>query len=228
MKPRRFVFNSGKRIFEKYINAALLCGAALLFTACENDIETIKAFSPSENLPIVHAFNFETTFTDSGVVRFHLRTPELKQFDSDGQSFAEFPQGIELLKYDENRRVVSNITARYARQDLREKRWEARNEVIAVNMAGDTLKTELLFWDERGGKIYTDEFVRIVRPDQIITGTGFESDQSMQNWVILKPRGTIYVEVSTPSNRVSEESADETISPLQGRELPVINPNPAP
>ncbi len=226
MKPRRFVFNHIRKRILHTINAALLCGAALLFMACENDIETIKAFSAAEALPVVHAFNFETTYTDSGIVRFHLRTPELKQFDSDGQSFAEFPQGIVLLKYDGNQQVVSNITARYARQYLREKRWEARNEVVAVNTAGDTLKTEVLFWDEQGGKIYTDEFVRIVRPDQIITGTGFESDQSMQNWVILKPRGTIYVDVASQPSGASAEPSGELNQQLPVREFPDMNLNP--
>ncbi len=226
MKPRRFVFNPiRKRIFHA-LNAALLCSAAFLFVACENDIETIKAFSAAEALPVVHAFDFETTYTDSGIVRFLLRTPELKQFERDGQSFAEFPQGVVLLKYDGNQRVVSNITARYARQDIREKRWEARNEVVAVNLAGDTLKTELLFWDERSGRIYTDEFVRIVRPDQIITGTGFESDQSMQNWVILKPRGTIYVEVGSQPSTAAPESMSDQNQLLPEREFPAINLNP--
>jgi len=34
-----------------------------------------------------------------------------------------------------------------------------------------------------------DKFVKIVCPDKIITGIGFESDQNLQNWRIKNPKG---------------------------------------
>ena len=205
MKPRKCVFNIVRLSVFKNKFAALLGGAAFLFYSCVNDIETIKAFSSSELLPMVHAYNYETTFTDSGVVRFFMKTPELMRFENDGQAFDEFPKGLELVKYDNNRRIVSYITARYAKRYIREKRWEAKNEVVAVNAAGDTLKTDHLIWDEREARIYSDQYVRIVRPDQIITGFGFESDQSMDNWKIKNPRGTIYVQVN-PESKAEQDS----------------------
>jgi len=68
--------------FRSYKIAALVTGAALLFYGCVNDIEKIKAFSSSEILPVLHAENFETTYSDSGMVRFFLKTPELKRFEN--------------------------------------------------------------------------------------------------------------------------------------------------
>ena len=196
MKPLKSGFKYTFQSSQKKYIAALLCGAAFFFFSCTNDIQTIKAFSSPDALPVVHALNYETTFTDSGVVRFFLKTPELMRFETDGQPFVEFPQGIELVKYDNNHRIISRITARYAKQFVKEKKWEAKNNVVAVNAAGDTLKTEHLVWDERTEKIYSDQYVRIVRPDQIITGIGFESDQSMGNWRIKNPRGTIFIQVN--------------------------------
>ena len=175
--------------------AALFSGAAFLFFACEDNIEKIKAFSSPENLPVLEATNFETMFTDSGEVRFFLKAPKLLRFETDGKSFAEFPKGIELIKYDEKQNIISSITADYAKQFEKEKKWEAKNNVVATNAQGDTLKTEHLIWEEKEEKIYTEEFVRIVRTDQIITGIGFVSDQSLQNWRIKNPKGTIYVDV---------------------------------
>jgi LPS export ABC transporter protein LptC len=165
----------------------------LLFSACVNDIQKIKAFSPSEVLPVLQAENFETTLSDSGVIRFYLKTPELKRYDTDDASFIEFPQGVLLIKYNENHEIISTITARYAKQFVREKRWEAKNDVVATNNVGDTLKTEHLIWDEQTGKIYNNEYVKIIRPDQIISGIGFEADQSLQIWRIRNPKGPIIV-----------------------------------
>lgn len=199
----------------KYSNsgiAALLAGAAiLLFSACENDIEKIKAFTAPENLPTVEAININTLFTDSGEVRFFLKAPRLLRYENEERTFIEFPDGIELVKYNEEKEIISSITADYAKQFEKEKKWEAKNNVIAVNANGDTLKTEHLIWEEPQEKIYTEEFVKIIRADQIITGIGFTSDQALQNWRIKNPKGTIYVEVE--NNPDSETDSVQTQPP---------------
>ncbi len=191
--------------------AALVLGAAILFFACENDLEQIKAFSSQENLPIAEAKNFEMLKTDSGEVRYFLKAPTLLQFENDGNTYTEFPDGIELIQYDENNRITSVITANYAKQFVDKKEWEAKNNVIVTNAEGDTLKTEQLFYEEESGKTYTEEFVRIIKPNQTITGTGFQSDGSMQNWRIKNPKGPIYISVDNKKNEepVSKENSNE-------------------
>jgi len=198
--------------------AALFLGAAILFYACENDIEKIKAFSSPENLPVVEAEDIETMFTDSGEIRFFLKAPKLLRFENEGKSFVEFPEGIELVKYDEHKEIISSITADYAQQFEKQKKWEAKNNVVATNARGDTLKTEHLIWEEETEKIHTEDFVKIIRPDQIITGIGFQSDQSLQNWKIKNPKGTIYVDVKKDEN--SGNGVDSVTKPANSRAMP--------
>ena len=112
---------------------------------------------------------------------------------------------MELIKYDENKKVISSITANYAKQFVKEQKWEAKINVVATNAKGDTLKTEHLIYEEKEEKIYTDEFVKIIRPDQIITGIGFTSDQAMENWRIKDPKGTIYVSLEN-QNKTQKDS----------------------
>jgi LPS export ABC transporter protein LptC len=195
--------------------AALFTGAAILFYGCENKIEEIKAFYSAENLPILEARNFETLFTDSGQVRFLLKAPKLLRFEDDGRNYIEFPEGMELVKFDANRNVISSITADYAKQFIAEDKWEAKNNVVATNAQGDTLKTEHLIWEEKKEIIYTEEFVKIIRADQIITGIGFTSDQKLQNWKIKNPKGTIYVSVNNENQPSSlpEQKPDESLNP---------------
>jgi LPS export ABC transporter protein LptC len=192
--------------------AAFLAGAAILLTGCENNIEQIKAFSAPEELPVVEAYHYETMYTDSGEVRFYIKAPKLLQFDNEGRTYVEFPEGIELIKYDENQKIISSITADYAKNFEREEKWEAKNNVIATNAQGDTLKTEHLIWEEKTELIYTEEFVRIIRSDQIITGIGFTSDQAMQNWRIKNPKGTIYIEVNE-TGQTSSDPAEPNMQP---------------
>jgi LPS export ABC transporter protein LptC len=195
MKLQKFGFNIGQFIKNSRI-AALFIGAALLFYACENDIEEIKAFSSPENLPILEAKQFQTTYTDSGQIRFSLKAPKLLLFENEGKDFYEFPEGMEWVKYDANKNIIFSLSADYAKQFVSEEKWEAKNNVIATNAEGDSLKTEHLIWEEKTEKIYTDEFVKIIRPNMVISGVGFTSDQSLQNWKILKPTGPIYVETN--------------------------------
>ncbi|HSH20738.1 MAG TPA: LPS export ABC transporter periplasmic protein LptC [Draconibacterium sp.] len=198
----------GSKIYRKiklYSVAALVSGAAILFYGCENDIEQIKAFYSTENLPVLEAINFETLVTDSGQVRYFLKAPKLLQFEDEGRNYIEFPEGMELIKYDESKKIISSITADYAKQFIDDDKWEAKNNVIATNAQGDTLKTEHLIWEEKKEIIYTEEFVKIIRADQIITGIGFTSDQKLQNWKIKNPKGTIFVSVNNDQQPGSTE-----------------------
>jgi LPS export ABC transporter protein LptC len=210
MKVQKLGSKNNNRLFKNMRIAALCFGAAILLFACENNnLEKIKAFTNSEELPTVEAQNFETLFTDSGEVRFFMKTPKLLQFENEGKVFYEFPEGMELVKYDENKQIISSISSNYAKRFLSENKWEAKNNVIATNANGDTLKTEHLIWDEKEERIYTEEFVKIIRTDQVITGIGFESDQTLANWRIKQPKGTIYVTLQDESEN-SDSLANET------------------
>ncbi|NQU84274.1 MAG: LPS export ABC transporter periplasmic protein LptC, partial [Mariniphaga sp.] len=120
---------------------------------------------------------------------------------------------------DSNGEIISRITSDYAREYEKEQRWEAKNNVVAVNAQGDTLKTEFLIWEEKSEKIYSDKFVKIIRPDQIISGIGFEADQNLQNWKIKNPKGTIYVTVNqdeqNPDGNVMDTEENNSLNPVQ-------------
>lgn len=211
MKLQRLNSNFKKNIGLSVI-AALVSGAALLLTSCENNIEEIKAFASTENLPILEARNFETIFTDSGQIRYSLKTPKLLRFEDEGRDYIEFPEGMELVKFDANKNILSSITADYAKQFVAEDKWEAKNNVVATNAQGDTLKTEHLIWEEKKEIIYTEEFVKIIRSDQIITGIGLTSDQKLQNWKIKNPKGTIYVTVNNQSKSTDSTQSNPAIN----------------
>ncbi|WP_319479671.1 LPS export ABC transporter periplasmic protein LptC [uncultured Draconibacterium sp.] len=205
--------------------AVPVLGTAMLFFACKkNDIDKIKAFSSPENLPIIEATNFETLSTDSGTVRFLLKAPRLLRFENEGKTFHEFPEGLLLIKYDENHKITSSIKADYAKEFIKEEKWEAKNNVIVINEKGDSLKTEHLIWDEKHETIFTEEYVKIISADKIITGTGLTSDQNMQNWRITNPKGVIYVAVDNKNQ--PQPTGSNFIKPAEEINDPVISKKP--
>ena len=65
--------------------------------------------------------------------------------------------------------------------------------IVAINEQNYKLETELLFWDQEKDLIYTDRFVKITSEDEIVMGTGFDSDSRFSNWTIKNVTGTIYI-----------------------------------
>jgi len=174
--------------------------AILLFTlltfSCKNkNVEQIKAFSHPPGSPEVVADNLDLLYSDSTVIRFRLKSPKLLVFQDEEEPYKEFPNGFEIQQYNRNKVITSSIKASYGKYYEKKNLWEAKQNVVAVTEKGDSLKTELLYWDEKKNTIHTDQFVKIIQKEQIITGIGFESDLQMKKWKIIQPKGTVVIEV---------------------------------
>lgn len=177
----------------KHLSITVLLGGTVmfLFSCSPNKKEEVSEYIVDETQPTMSADTFTMIYSDSALVRFRMKAPEVLNFED----YLEFPKGIYVEKIDEDEQVSSQLTADYARHIEKKSLWIAKNNVVAINAEGDSLKTEELFWDEKKGRIYSEKQVQIVRADQIINGIGFESDQTMENWEILKPTGIIYLEM---------------------------------
>lgn len=180
----------------KIIIILLIVLPSLLLVSCENEMPKIKKYSVPEELPSGTAEGFEMLVSDSTIIRFKMQTPELIKHDNEKEPYTEFPRGVKITKYDPKMNIVSSITCLYAKHFDSDDRWEAKNNVVAVNLRGDTLKTEYLVWDNRKARIYSDQFVKIIQKDHIFTGIGFESNQDFSDYQIKNLKGDIYVDVN--------------------------------
>jgi len=177
------------------ISIAVTIGVILLGSCKNNNIEQIKAFSHPPGAPEVVAENLDLLYSDSTIIRFRLKCPKLLIFQDEEEPYKEFPNGFKIEQYDRNKKITSSIVASYGKYYEKKELWEAKQNVVAVTEKGDSLKTELLFWDEKKEIIYSDQFVKIIQKEQIITGIGFESDLQMKKWKIIQPKGTVIIEV---------------------------------
>lgn len=167
----------------------------MVLGSCENEISKIKTVTSTEDLPAITLEGVEMLASDSSVIRSKMQTPLLIKHDNEKDPYIEFPKGVKIVEYDAKMNVISSITAQYAKNFTGEDRWEAKNNVIAVNVKGDTLKTEYLVWDTKNQKIYSDQFVKIINKDQVYTGIGFESNQDFTSYHIKNLKGNMYVNV---------------------------------
>jgi LPS export ABC transporter protein LptC len=182
-----------KNIFK---GIATSIGVAVLFLSCtKNNINQIKAFSHPPGSPEVVADTFVVLFSDSAVVRFRLQTPSLFIYSDEDDPYKEFPNGFLIEKFDNKMHVTSSIKADYGKYYEKKQLWEAKQNVVALTESGDSLLTEHLFWDEKKDLLYSDLFVKVIKPDKVLTGVGFESDVHMTYWKFEAPKGHFYVDV---------------------------------
>ncbi len=85
--------------------------------------------------------------------------------------------------------VVSTLTGMRGKVTDATKDIEIFDSVKVVNKTGSELVTSKLLWKNATQKVYSDVFVRITTPKEIIEGVGFESDQNLNNYVIYKVSG---------------------------------------
>ncbi|MBC8005398.1 MAG: LPS export ABC transporter periplasmic protein LptC [Verrucomicrobia bacterium] len=168
---------------------------AVSVLSCKNDFENIKKFSNIAALPDLTAEGYEVLYSDSMVIRYKIQTPQMVIYNNQKDPYTEFPIGVIITQYDSKMNITSHITSRYAKYFEEDDRWEAKNDVVAINPKGDTLKTEYLVWDRKKGKIFSDQFVKIIQKDQVTTGTSFESNQDFSEYTFKNLKGQMYIDV---------------------------------
>lgn len=166
--------------------------AVVLLLSCDKSIDMVPVTGVLL-LPSATAENFETVFTDSGKVQLMMTGPLMEKFDNDEEPYIEFKSGIVVLFHDGNPDPVGSVSAKYAKFIDAKKLWELRDSVVVINEENEKLETELLFWNQQKDIIYTERFVKITTEDQIIQGTGFESDSRLTKREIRHISGSFYI-----------------------------------
>jgi len=177
-------------------SSIILLAVSFATTSCSsNKPEEIKAISSRENLPELVYNELETVLTDSGRVKYRFLAPEVMSYKYKEEPYIDFPSGFHLFVYDAKGEVETQIKCMNAiYYEKPQELWELNNDVQGINMKGEVLNTEQLFWDMKEARLYTDKFVKITTPTQIITGTGLESDQTLSNWRIKNVSGELEIE----------------------------------
>lgn len=188
--PARYFYKAAS-YFCLFIALILSMGVS---TSCKNKIEDILSLSLADTLALESATDIEVIYSDSGRVQAILRSPLMNKYQEDA-ALLIFPEGFELVFYDSAMAARSVITARYGKIDEKNNTMEAQNNVVVINRKkNEQLDTEHLVWDQKKGIIYSDVFVKISTPDEVIYGNGLTSDQNFESYTITNPSGEFTVE----------------------------------
>jgi LPS export ABC transporter protein LptC len=186
------------KTYIKFINITVaFCAAVMfvLFPSCSGKGKNLAdAISENDTLPSMNSLGVTTLISDSGITRYKIVTEEWIINDKKNPPYWAFEKGVYLEKFDTLFHIDASIKADTAYYYEKKKLWELRSNVQIQSQRGDKFETELLYWNEKEEKIFSDKYIRISQEDKIITGYGFESDQNLTEYQIKNTTGVFTVE----------------------------------
>ena len=136
----------------------------------------------SDELPDQESNNATITFTEEGVLKAILYADNIKVL---GEQNEKLLTNVKIEFFNEFEERTSVLTSLHGKIDDDTQDMYAIDSVVAVSDSGTTLFTDELVWENKSKKIKSQKFVRIVSPDEILEGYGFESDQDLENYTIF-------------------------------------------
>lgn len=168
-----------------FILLLLLLGVNL---ACRSEQEVAPNNVDFTEFPDQEGAQATLTTTSNGRVSSKVMFGRMEGFS--GKNLIKFSEGVEVDIFDDAGNHVSKVNCKRATLHETSDDLELLGNVQVRSDDGVYLQTEKLRWDKSEDKILTEEFVTVITAENdTIHGNGFESEKSLKNWIIKKPRG---------------------------------------
>lgn len=180
-------------IIKSRVSTILTLLFCLLMFACKNDPKEIDELISKSSMQEDKAEDVVIIYSEAGNTKIRMFATEFIRNEVAKPPYTEMRKGLKVEFFNDSLEVDNTVTAMYARYYEEEGNVLIRDSVVVVNSKGETLKTEELIWNQKVRKFYTEKFVRINTPDQIMYGDGLEANEDFSWYRILNPKGTVKV-----------------------------------
>ena len=139
-------------------------------------------------LPEQEGWNSELRISKAGLLQAVVLYGHMVKHEN--QNIIFFDEGIDVDFYDQEGQHNSHLKSDRGQYHEDTEDVFGMGNVVVVSDSGATLRTEVLRWDNRHGKIISDTSVMVTTENlDTLYGTGFESNADLSHRVIHKPRG---------------------------------------
>jgi LPS export ABC transporter protein LptC len=187
------MYHPVRRISNNIYNVAIAFVAIVLlfyFSSCSGDKNEFgKAITSRDSTSMMTTRGITSLISENGIIKYKITAEEWEWFDQFKPPYQAFEKGIYLEVYDSTLEVVSSIYADTAYYYMEKELWELRGDVHAENESREKFDTQLLFWNQRYERVYSDTTIKIEQEDQMIIGKGFQSNQDFSVYSIIKTKG---------------------------------------
>src|SRR3989304_8897433 len=166
----------------KIIIARILIFLSILFLSCSIE-ETKPPQVTSQDTPDQILENSTTILSVGGIKSTVIKADYLIKYEKKDVTLARVIQADFFDKEGKHTSVLRADSGfiHEQRQDM-----EVLGNVLVITDDGLKLETSSFGWDPKINKIVTDDFVKITKKNDIITGYGLESDSELKNIKIKK------------------------------------------
>ena len=171
------------------------CVGIILLSCQATPIEVVRDYISEEQYPQVKATNLNILYSEKGEFIYSVNAPEVLDYRNlDTLEYQEFPKGLNVQFYGPERTSNGYFKSKYAIHHTYKNLWEARDSVEAVSEEGDTLLTNLLYYDTEKDVYYSDQYTKIIREDGISIGEkGFKANRDLSDLTFYEPTGDLVI-----------------------------------
>lgn len=165
----------------------------LILSSCfEKELATPEVInSELDNVPDFVVVSPAVDFYDSTKVKAKLLADTAKSYKKYQYTILFYNVHIDFFSKDSNY-IETYIDADSAKIDESNNNMYAYNNVYVWSEKSETsLITDFLEWNEEKKMLYSNKYVKINSPVEIIEGIGMESNQDLSNYKIFKVKGVI-------------------------------------
>lgn len=127
-----------------------------LFISCVDNSAVLQEINRDRQDPLGIATNIRLVYTDSTNVQAILSAPKHLDFSNLSFRYAEFPEGLEVIFYDDKKNE-NILIADYGILYEETKLIDLRGNVQLKSYDGSILTTNQLFWDAQSEWIFTEK-----------------------------------------------------------------------
>jgi LPS export ABC transporter protein LptC len=179
------------------LGAVFLCAVVVALSGCDERERDLPG--RSETIPDQEIDGFTLTQTRDGQRVWSLRAANALVYEeADRVEMAE----LRVDFYDEEGGAKSTLTADEGTLSRRTNDMEVTGNVVVYASDGTVLTTERLTWNERTGKIESDERVTVTKGRDVMKGLGVEADPDLRN---IRVRSDFKAYVRTEEGTLVEE-----------------------
>lgn len=187
------MYHPDRKILYTIYNMAIAPVAIVLlfyFSSCSGDKKEFgEAITSRDSTSMMTTRGITSTISENGIIKYKITAEEWEWFDQFKPPYQAFEKGVYLEVYDSTLTVSSSIYADTAYYYMEKELWELRGNVHAENESREKFDTQLLFWNQKYERVYSDKTIKIEQEDQMIIGKGFESNQDFSVYSIIKTEG---------------------------------------
>jgi len=158
--------------------ALLLCAALAAAALSCGESDRSQRYLSTTEMADQEFSDFTTMESDSGQVKWILEAPVARVYNIRKLLVTDKPK---ITFYDENGEVSSILTADKGEYNQETHDMTALGNVVVTTTEGYTLETESLIMIRELGEIHSEDFVKVTRGNDILTGYGFQGYPELKN-----------------------------------------------